>query len=562
MKKIISLILSGCLAVSLMCSAANYKNWFEYESNSEKVVVTKILHAPAKFTFSALDGNKKFLFHKEACRYNNIFEEIQMPHNLTEIGDKAFIGCKKLRIVKFHNNGLVKTGKEAFADCIALTSVTLPVKTEVLGERTFYNCKSIETAVLKGTNLVIGKECFVGCNALTSVNMNNNVAEIGASAFQSCVSVKELSGLSAVQKVAPNAFYGCTALENVVFSENLKSVGENAFRGCTSLKTVYVSGTIDKNSFYGCENLSTLYLGEGTTSIGEGAFSKCTSLKKIFAPATITEIADGALPANSELIIYGISGSAVNDYATKKGIKFVDISQSAKTYTDSLELPAFNSQIRVLLDGRRLYFDVAPATVDNRTMVPMRTIFEKLGAEVTWLEAYQEVDAVKNNVRIKLKIGSNILYKNTVPIEMDVAPVVMKDRTLVPVRAVAESFLCNVLWDEDRKIVNIINKNEEDKKTTVYPAMEENKNVPDVGKINKLNLIQKNNGVYLYEKTADFEKIKNAINGNLANYGFAGITDKSESKFYGQLSAFKIYTNGVEKVAFGETEYGIILIIF
>lgn len=562
MKKIISIILIGCILSCSTALAINYKSWFEYETNSEKIVVTGILHAPAKFTFSALNGEKKFLFEKESCRYNNIFEEIQLPYNLTEIGKEAFKGCKKLHTVKFTNNKpfIIKEG--AFSDCTALKSLTLPQKTEMLGDKAFYNCKSMETAVLKGNNLSVGKECFAGCNALKSVNMNNNVAIIGDRAFKGCAVIDELTGLTAVTKISANAFNGCTALKNVVLSENVQTVGESAFRGCKSLENVYVSGVIEKEAFYGCENLSVLYLGEGTKSIGEGAFSKCTSLSKIFAPSSITDVADNAVPVNSNLVIYGVEGSEMHEYAMRKGIKFADISKYAQTYVDSLELSKFNGQIRVLLDGRRMYFDVAPATIDDRTMVPMRTIFEKLGAEVTWLEAYQEIDAVKGNDRIKLKIGSNILYKNTVPIEMDVAPVVKKDRTLVPVRAVAESFLCDVLWNEERKIVNILNKNEKDQKTTVYPAMEANKNVPDVGKINKLNLIQKNGNVYLYEKTADFEKTKNAINGNLANYGFTGLTDKTESKFYGQFSTFKLYTNGVEKIAFGETEFGIIFIIF
>ena len=104
MKKILSFILIFSLLLCIAVNGANYKNWFEYESNSNRVVITKILHAPAKFTFSGLNGDKELWFYKEACRYNNIFEEIQLPYNLTQIGEEAFKGCKKLHTVKFTNN--------------------------------------------------------------------------------------------------------------------------------------------------------------------------------------------------------------------------------------------------------------------------------------------------------------------------------------------------------------------------------------------------------------------------------------------------------------------------
>ena len=104
--------------------------------------------------------------------------------------------------------------------------------------------------------------------------------------------------------------------------------------------------------------------------------------------------------------------------------------------------------ITVFVDGVQIEFDVAPITESDRTLVPMRAIFEALGAEVTWDEATLTATAVKGGDVMYVTIDSNMLYKNGESVELDVPARMVGDRTLVPVRAISESFDALVEWDE------------------------------------------------------------------------------------------------------------------
>ena len=112
-------------------------------------------------------------------------------------------------------------------------------------------------------------------------------------------------------------------------------------------------------------------------------------------------------------------------------------------------------RITVILNGTRLYFDVDPETVNDRTFVPMRKIFEELGATVSWDDPTQTVTAVKGNKTIKLTIGSTTAYVNDKEMTLDAAPYVTCDRTLVPIRFVTESLNGKVDWTEETKTVTL-----------------------------------------------------------------------------------------------------------
>ncbi len=114
-----------------------------------------------------------------------------------------------------------------------------------------------------------------------------------------------------------------------------------------------------------------------------------------------------------------------------------------------------DSDITVYLDDKLLTFDVNPQIIDGRTMVPMRKIFESLGAVVTWDESSRTVTGKKGDTTVNVTIDSNVLFKNSVPKALDVAPVIVDGRTLVPVRAIAESFDCKVEWVAQSRTVKI-----------------------------------------------------------------------------------------------------------
>jgi uncharacterized secreted protein with C-terminal beta-propeller domain len=114
-----------------------------------------------------------------------------------------------------------------------------------------------------------------------------------------------------------------------------------------------------------------------------------------------------------------------------------------------------SGQVRVMLDGRQLSFEVPPEIENGRTLVPLRDIFEAMGAEVTWDEKGQAVTATLGETTLQLVIGQKIAYKNGGAIELEVAPKITKEKTLVPLRFIGESFDAEVNWAPTSKIVYI-----------------------------------------------------------------------------------------------------------
>ena len=75
--------------------------------------------------------------------------------------------------------------------------------------------------------------------------------------------------------------------------------------------------------------------------------------------------------------------------------------------------------ITVKLNGQTLSFDVQPQIINDRTMVPLRTIFEALGANVDWNESNRSITATKDDTTIKLAVDNNIMYVNDETVTLD-----------------------------------------------------------------------------------------------------------------------------------------------
>ena len=107
-----------------------------------------------------------------------------------------------------------------------------------------------------------------------------------------------------------------------------------------------------------------------------------------------------------------------------------------------------NDEVSVILDGRRIIFAVPPTIINGRTMVPMRAIFEAMGAQIHWDDASRTVHAQLGGNRLVLPIGSTSPRLNGVVIPIDQPAVIIDNRTMVPLRFIAESSGATVTWDE------------------------------------------------------------------------------------------------------------------
>ena len=111
--------------------------------------------------------------------------------------------------------------------------------------------------------------------------------------------------------------------------------------------------------------------------------------------------------------------------------------------------------ITVFLDGRLLTFDVQPQIINDRTVVPLRVIFEAMGATVNWGGDNQTVTATKGNTVVKLTIGNSYPTINGQTTIIDQPAIIVSGRTLAPLRFVAEAFGGSVNWEATTRTINI-----------------------------------------------------------------------------------------------------------
>ena len=113
-------------------------------------------------------------------------------------------------------------------------------------------------------------------------------------------------------------------------------------------------------------------------------------------------------------------------------------------------------EVKIEIDGEELVPQDMPAVIiEERTMLPMRLIAQALGCEVTWNAQAQQVYVINDAYTLVFTIGSNIGYQNGIPIPVDVPALIVNDRTMLPVRALANALELDITWDHTSRTVSI-----------------------------------------------------------------------------------------------------------
>jgi hypothetical protein len=112
--------------------------------------------------------------------------------------------------------------------------------------------------------------------------------------------------------------------------------------------------------------------------------------------------------------------------------------------------------IKVQLNGTTIRFDGSgPEEVDNRVLVPLRGVFEAMGASVDYAASTQVITARRGDVRVVLTIGVQRATINDRPQVLDVPPLIRSNRTLIPLRFVSEALGATVRWSDADQTVFI-----------------------------------------------------------------------------------------------------------
>ena len=175
---------------------------------------------------------------------------------------------------------------------------------------------NIKTVIIEDGVTYIGSYAFYGCTGLTSVTIPDSVTSIGS-----------------------NSFYGCTGLTSITIPDSLANIEGDAFNNTAWYNNqpdgmVYAGRVAYKYKGTMPDNTSII-IRDGTKGIAGSAFERCNGLRSVIIPDSVTSIGFGSLGYNwgrkkiDGLTIYGVPGSAAEQYANDNGFTFIEYVDAA-----------------------------------------------------------------------------------------------------------------------------------------------------------------------------------------------------------------------------------------
>lgn len=125
--------------------------------------------------------------------------------------------------------------------------------------------------------------------------------------------------------------------------------------------------------------------------------------------------------------------------------------------TTPVSVPS-TSGVKVVLNGSYVALNPAGVVKNNATFIPLRGVFEKMGASLLWDSKYQAVTIKSGSTTIVLYVGSKSAFVNGKDILLAQAPFMKNNSVFVPLRFISESIGASVTWDAKKLIAGINTK--------------------------------------------------------------------------------------------------------
>lgn len=285
----------------------------------------------------AENGNLKTIGMYAFANTGNLFLNLYIPEGVTEIKDRAFLGCwfTKISIP----NSLEKVGEGAFSiytdayinspaysyydGAIYIGNESNPhlllcdlpssyVKvcsinenTKIIGSYAFSYCSNIEKIIVPDSVTSIGEGAFKNCSSLKTLILPDSLTIIPNEMVAYCSKLKDFTIPLLVTSIGSEAFRD-TALTSFYIPSSVNYIGEGAFRNCDELIMVSARDNselkcIEARTFLDCSNLTDIIIPKSVSSIGLYAFRNCTSLTAVEIPDAVTSIGYGAFDQCSAL---------------------------------------------------------------------------------------------------------------------------------------------------------------------------------------------------------------------------------------------------------------------
>lgn len=238
--------------------------------------------------------------------------DVTLPSTLMGLGNATFAGCTEL------SNFYVAEGNTYFE------SVDGVLYAEERSYLVRYPIGRKETEITVPDGVTdIGYVAFGYSNTLETIHLPDSVTSIGAWAFAECPKLNHVIVPDQVKTISDFTFYGCKALDDIIVPDTLTEIGDASF-AATALEEFIIPSQC--------------------TTIGQATFAG-TPMKEITIPETVTSIdfsafgwlmdQQGQLYANTDFIVYGVTGTIAQEYATDKengnNFAFVSIENESTT---------------------------------------------------------------------------------------------------------------------------------------------------------------------------------------------------------------------------------------
>ena len=294
----------------------------DIDLDNVRVLTTFLKYIPSECFYNCEDLRS---FHIMSCVdyiYSRAFygcyslDEISIPDGVKEVQYGAFGNCGQLRQV-YINGASTKMDAGAFAGSGNIRTIRLYYNANTVApNQLFADSKGVISQVELhtgsdriGTKNYSGKGAFQDFTALTTIDIREGVQFIGYSAFQGCKKLKEVHLPNSIRYISDNAFCDCPKLKTVNIPASVDSIGRYAFQndsalvgvdlpdglkyigllafGNSGLRTIRVPEKVDEiNCFQGCWQLQEVNIPGKDTKIyasvtGSSAFAKCENIRKV-----------------------------------------------------------------------------------------------------------------------------------------------------------------------------------------------------------------------------------------------------------------------------------------
>ena len=209
--------------------------------------------------------------------------------------------------------------------------------------------------------------------------------------------------------------------------------------------------------------------------------------------------------------------------------KFLSIITAAVIATSLAVSVSAKADISVSVNGRAVLFreEPKPVILNDRTYVPLRRVLEEMGATVTWngeertvtVDSYDNITKIImaiDDPKIKVYTFTSVFHADEEIVTSDVAPIILNDRTMLPIRVIAEALGAKVTYDDEINRAEIVTKQAKRVAERQYGAdiADENfsiidtvsRNLPKFSLYSDAENIKEGDEVFVYLKINDLDK--------------------------------------------------------